>query len=372
MATVLTPPIEQVQEAAPQPRPARSERSTALDAYRGLIMILLVSTGFGFGALKQHPIWGHVAHQVDHVAWEGLVLWDLIQPAFMFMVGVAMPFSFAKRAAQGAGFGANFGHVAWRAVVLVFLSQLFTAVQSNKFEFGLINVLSQIAFTYTLSFLIMQLPFVWQAVSAAALLGLHWGLFLAFPASGGAFAQTGNIGQVIDQWLLGRNYSGYYVTINFISSTVTTLAGVWAGLLLRSERTQMEKLRIIVFSALGCLAGGLALALVNPMVKRIWTPSFTIYSLGWVLLGLAAMLWLVDMRGYRRLAFPMVVVGMNSIFAYCVFQLCRGGIHRAVGVFTGKFEWIGTLAPVLHATATFGVIWYVCHWLYQRRVFIKV
>jgi predicted acyltransferase len=354
-------------------RPGAGGRSVALDAYRGLIMILLVSHGFGFSGFKGHPVWGAIAAQLDHVAWEGMVLWDLIQPAFMFMVGVAMPFSFARRAAaEQGGFASNFLHVLRRCLILVFLSQLFTAVHSARFEFGLINVLSQIAFTYLICFLLMQVDFRSQVAAAFGLLAAHTLLFLRYPGPDGPFSQTGNVGQVIDQWLLGRNYSGLYVTINFVSSAVTTLFGVWAGMLLRSDRPQRDKLRILLWSAAGCVVTGVLLSQWVPMVKRIWTASFTLYSAGYVIAGLAAFVYLVDYRGWRRFAFPMVVVGMNSIFAYCISQLCRGGIHRATGVFTGKFEWIGTLAPVFHACATLGVIWYMCYWLYQRKAFVKV
>lgn len=347
----------------------KPERSVALDAYRGLIMIFLVSVGFGFGPLKDHPVWGAVAQQVEHVDWEGMVLWDLIQPAFMFMVGVAMPYSFASRA---AGFWKSFGHVLLRAAKLIFLSQLFVIVQEGKFQFGLINVLSQIAFTYTLCFLLMQLPPRLQAISAVSILALHWALFVLFPSPDGPFGKTGNVGQVLDLWLLGRNYSGYYVTINFLSCTTTTLAGVWAGYLLRSNRTEIEKLKLLVLCGFSSIAIGFALTPFNPMVKRIWTTSFTLASGGLVILGLAAFLWLIDMRGYKRLAFPLVVAGMNSIFIYVVSQLMRGSIHRTVGVFTGKFLWLGTLAPVAYACTTLLVIWYACYWLHQRKVFFKV
>lgn len=349
-----------------------TQRSAALDAYRGLIMLLLVSVGFGFPPLKDHPVWGVIANQMDHVPWQGMVLWDLIQPAFMFMVGVAMPFAFARRAAQGSSFAVQLVHVLKRCAILIFLSQLFTVAGDRKFEFGLINVLSQIAFTYLICFLLMRTSFAIQASAAAGLLAFHWGLFLAFPGPEGPFSQQGNVGQVIDQWLLGRNYSGAYVTINFISSAVTTLFGVWAGGLLRSSRTLNEKLRILLWWACGAIVCGVLLTWVNPMVKRIWTASFTLYSAGWVLLGLAAMVWLVDGKGWRRAAWPLTVIGMNSIFAYCVSQLMRGSIHRSVGVFTGNFQWIGTLAPVVHYTATAAVIWWMCWWLYKRGAVVKI
>lgn len=352
--------------------PSPGDRSLALDVYRGLIMVLLISHGFGLSALKDHPIGKYLAHQVDHVAWEGLVLWDLIQPAFMFMVGVAMPFAFARRAADGSGFWLSFAHVVKRSVILIFLSHLFIAVGSGKFQFGLINVLSQIAFTYLLCFLIMQLEFRLQVSAAVGLLAAHWLLFLQYPGPDVPFSQAGNVGQVIDQWLLGRNYSGYYVTINFISSTVTTLFGVWAGMLMRRPIALREKLRILLWWAGGCLIGGMLLTLVNPMVKRIWTASFTIYSGGLVILGLAAVIWLVEARGWKRFAMPFVWVGANSLFIYCVSQMAYGGISRGVGVFTGKFEWLGTLGPVAHATATLAVMWWMCRWLYQRKAFVKI
>lgn len=359
--------------AATSARPAAAgERLVALDAYRGLIMILLVSHGFGLGALKDLPFWRHLAYQVDHVQWEGLVLWDLIQPAFMFMVGMAMPYAFAKREAEGASYWGSFGHVLRRAATLIFLSQVFVAAGSGPFQFGLINVLSQIAFTYTICFLIMRLSFWNQVGCAIGLLAAHWLLFVAYPGPEGPFSRTGNAGQVIDQWLLGRNYSGLYVTINFISSAVTTLFGVWAGLLMRSSRTLNDKLRLLLWWACGSLIGGMLLSLANPMVKRIWTASFTIYSTGLVLLGLAAMIWLIDGRGWKWLAKPLVIVGANSIFAYCVAQLFYGQISRAVGVFSGKFLWLGAIAPVAHAVANLAVIYAMCWWLYQRKAFVKV
>ena len=350
------------------PAPASVERSLALDVYRGLIMILLVSHGFGLGTMTNNPIGQYLARQMDHVPWEGAVLWDLIQPAFMFMVGVAMPFAFAKR----QEFWPSLGHVAWRSAVLIFLSQLFGAVGSGKVEFGLINVLSQIAFTYLLCFLLLRLEFRNQVAAAAGLLVAHWLLFLRYPGPAGPFSQEGNIGQVIDQWLLGRNYSGYYVTINFISSTVTTLFGVWAGMLMRRPIELREKLRILLWWACGCLIGGMLLSLVNPMVKRLWTASFTIYSGGLVILGLAITIWLVDGRGWRRFAMPMVWVGTNSLFVYCFWQMGYGGLSRGVGAFTGKFAWLGALGPVAQACATLAVMIWICRWLYVRKAFVKI
>lgn len=357
--------------SSPSPLPS-AVRYVSLDAYRGFIMMLLVSVGLGFGALKGHAVFGVIAAQVDHVAWEGTVFWDLIQPAFMFMVGVAMPFAFARRLERGATFTGNLSHVVARSLKLIALAQVFGMWSRGELRFGLINVLSQIAFTYLICFLLMQLQFRWQVAGAAALLAGHTALFAIFPGPEGAFSRTGNIGQVIDLAVLGKTYPGHYVTINFITSAVTTLFGVWTGYLMMSGRSIASKMRIIALAALAGLAGGLALSPAIPIVKRIWTASFTLYSAGWVLLMLLAFVWLVELKGYRRLAFPLVVVGMNSIFVYVIFQMFRRGVENVVGALTGRFLWIGTLAPVAHATLTLAVIWYFCYWLYQRKIFFKL
>jgi heparan-alpha-glucosaminide N-acetyltransferase len=346
-------------------------RYLPLDAFRGFIMVLLVSHGFGFRAVGDVPVYRAIGAWFDHVPWEGGVFWDMIQPAFMFMVGVAMPFALARRAAQGATFRDNFRHVAIRSLKLILLSQILISIGAGKPGFQLINVLAQMAFTYFFCFLIMQWKFRTQAVAAGLILAAHWALFLLFPGPDGAFSKTDNIGAVIDR-ALGLHYSGYYVTINFVSSTVTTLFGVWTGLLLMSARPRREQMKILAYAMIAAFASGLALGQVNPLVKRIWTASFTLYSTGWVLFMLLGFYWLVEVRGYRKLVFPLLVVGMNSIFVYSLNQVLWGWIDRAAGVFTGRFTWLGTPAPVLQACAVLGVMWYLCYWLYQRKIFLKL
>ena len=143
---------------APPPKKPGAGRFASLDAYRGFIMFILAANGFGWRHLAKNPDFSWIAAQFEHVPWTGLVFWDLIQPAFMFMVGVAMPFAFANRLEQGASRSSIFRHVAWRSLMLIVLSQILMSVSGNRLHFQLINVLSQIAFTYFLSFLILQLP----------------------------------------------------------------------------------------------------------------------------------------------------------------------------------------------------------------------
>jgi heparan-alpha-glucosaminide N-acetyltransferase len=356
------------------PKTSAQQRYLALDAYRGFIMLVLVSGGFGLAELaKRRPAFTGIAQQFDHMPWEWITFWDLIQPAFMFMVGVAMPFALARRKEQGATGRQLFWHVAARSFRLILMSQILMSVGGGKLSFQLFNVLAQIGITYFLCYLIMQLKIRWQAVIAFLILAGYWAMFVAFPGTEGPFlSKTTNVGAVIDTYVFGHRNWDEWTTINFLTSTVTTLFGVWTGLLLQSGRSQMEKMRILAISAVACLGLGLIIHPWNPIIKRICTTSFTLYSAGWVLLMLVAFYWLVEIKGYRKWTFPLVVIGANSIFIYSVHMVLQGWLNRAVGVFTLRFTWLGDVAPVAQSCAVLLVLWYLCYWLYQRKIFFKL
>lgn len=382
MPTVLERPPIAVEKArepmrsedGPESLPSRSappERLISLDAFRGFIMVTLAARGFGLRVFEDDPAWGWLAGQFEHVAWEGIVFWDLIQPAFMFMVGLAMPFSVANRLKQGASSGEVWRHVLWRFGMLILLSQALISIGRGAPSFQLINVLSQIAFAYLICYGIMKLSFRGQVVAAGALLAGHWVLFALFPGSEGAFSKADNVGAVIDRFF-GLEYSGYYVTINFISSGVTMLFGVWAGYLMREPASHERRMKLLGAAIAGCFVLGYALEPLNPMVKRIWTASFTLASGAWVLMILLGFYWLVEVRGMKKLAFPLVVVGMNSIFIYSLHMVLHGWINRSVSVFTGSYAFLGDWGAVAQACSVFGVMWYLCYWLYQRKIFIRI
>lgn len=373
-----TLPSETAAAAVTQPVSPKPEKSTgrfvSLDAYRGFIMLLLTCHGFGFAALQAYPHWAWLARQVDHTEWTGVTFWDLIQPAFTFIVGVAMPFAFARRIEKGATSQALFGHVAWRALMLIVLSNVLSNFNSGQLhpQLQLINVLCQIAFGYVICFLITRLRFPLQIVSAVALLAGYWALFVLFPGPDGPFSKTGNIGAVIDQHLLGYNYSGYYTTINFLGNAVTILFGCWAGMLLQTGKSHAQKLKILLAAAASGFALGLALEPFNPMVKRLWTASFTFFSAGWVILMLVAFYWVVEVKQAKRWTFPLLVIGMNSIFIYSFSQVLRGWLDRGIRVFTGNFSFLGDLGAIPQNIVVFAVMWYMCYWLYQRKIFFKI
>ena len=337
-------------------------------------MLLLISHGFGlYDAFQKNSSASWIASQFDHAAWVGCTFWDLIQPAFTFIVGVAMPLSLARRAKEGGLRADLFRHVLWRAFVLIALSNVLSNwTGSSPPVLQLINVLCQIAFSYVICFAIMQLRFAWQVVAAVGLMAFHMGLFFALPGPAGPFDPTGNIGAVIDRVLLGYNYSGNYTTINFLGNAVTVLFGVWTGILLSSDRTHVERIKVLGVSSAACFALGLILQTWIPMVKRLWLPSFTFFSAGWVLLSLLVIYWLVEMKGWSRWTFPAVVIGTNCIFIYSFSQVLRGWLSRGLGNFTGQFWFLGPYGAIPHNLLVTAAMWYLCYWLYQRKIFFKI
>jgi predicted acyltransferase len=376
MATTVAQAGTVTAAAPPQRTPEKKPggRLISLDAYRGFIMLLLVSEGFGFSVLRNHAGWTWLGAQVDHAAWEGCTFWDLIQPAFTFMVGMSMPFALARRKEQGATTWELFRHVAWRAFALIVLSNIFSnwgARGALRLQF--INVLCQIAFGYVLCFFIMQMRFWRQVAVAAAILAGYWALFVAFPGPDGPWSKTGNIGAVVDLKVLGYNYSGHYTTINFIGNAMTILFGCWAGLLVRTARSHGYKLKVLGGCAAAAFALGLALEPAIPMVKRLWTVSFTFFSAGWVLLMLIAFYWIVEVKQAKRWTFPFLVLGMNSIFIYSLGQIgIKGWLNRGLSGFTGNFSVLGDLGMIPQHILVLAGLWYICYWLYQRKIFFKI
>lgn len=352
--------------------PSELRRFLPLDAFRGLIMILLVSDGFGFQRLVGNPRYHAIAVQFDHVPWVGAVFYDLIAPAFLFMVGMSMPFSLGRRTAQGATFRQNLRHVIARSLRLMVLSQILISIEANRLHFQMHNILTHIAVAYLLCFVIMQWKFSYQVAAAVFLLALHSGLFFLFPAPGGAFTKTGNFAAVLDRAIMGYNYESWTTNLNVISTSVTALFGVWAGNLLRSGRPRATQLKILALAMAGGFAGGLAISPWIPIIRRIWTASFALYSAGWVLVMFLALYLLIEVAGYRKWAFPLIVAGSNAIFLYSLDLILHHWLDGAVAVFTRRFAFVGTLAPVAQSCAVLLVMWLLCYWLYRRKIFLRL
>jgi len=389
---------------------AKPERLLSLDAYRGAIMLLMASSGLGLAEVaKQFPasqVWQFLGHHADHAMWTGCTLWDLIQPAFMFMVGVALPWSLANRRARGSAFGQMFGHALWRSLVLVLLAVFLSSAGDRQTDWVFTNVLAQIGLGYPFLFLLAFARPRTQWLAALGILLGYWLLFCFYPLPPAAFdwASVGigsdwsrlsgfaahweknvNLAAVFDQWFLNlfpRDQlflfnSGGYQTLNFIPSLTTMIFGLLTGQLLRSKLSLMQKLtRLFSFGLAGILLGkAIALAGLCPIVKRIWTPSWTLYSGGWVVLLLAAFVALVDWRGWKRWAFILIVAGLNPITLYFMWQLLVEFVIDTTKRHLGQhiFESLGVVyAPILEHLAVLAVFWLVLLWMYRRKIFLRI
>jgi heparan-alpha-glucosaminide N-acetyltransferase len=386
-------------------------------------------------------VWKFLAYQTDHVGWVGCGFWDLIQPSFMFMVGVAMPFSFATRAGKGASPWDNVLHVAFRSVLLVVLGVFLSSNGAHQTNYTFVNVLTQIGLGYPVLYLLLGRGWKLQLTAAVAILVGYAALFVLYPLppAGFDYAKVGvkpaeqavfddpyaahwnknsNVAADADKWLLHQlprekpfefNEGGYQ-TLNFVPSIATMLFGLMAGEWLRTGRSKSRKLLGLVGAGLVCLAAGLAIdhtiwpdwladgagrlaeALglsgspffertwtLCPIVKRIWTPSWAVFSTGWTLLMLAGFFWVIDIVGWRRWSFPLVVVGMNSIAMYVMAQLMKGWVrgtlktHFGQDIFSGPpGSFLGTYGPILDAAAILFVLWLVCLWMYRQKVFVRI
>jgi predicted acyltransferase len=396
------------------PAPGRLQ---SLDAYRGLIMVALAFNGFGLAAtarnhLKTAPesgFWQAVRHQFSHVEWVGCSFWDLIQPSFMFMVGVSMAYSYLKRQQQGESWGRMFGHACWRGLVLIALGIFLISNSARSTNWSLTNVLTQIGLGYPFLFLLWGRSLRTHVITAVALLLGTWLLYSSYPHAGidpakgapevgvsAAWAQehlvgispawhkNANVGHAVDTWLLNKLprrepftfNSGGYLSINAIASLATMLFGLMCGELLRSARLPRRKLLVLVIAGLGGLAAGVIMHwLGSPLVKRIWTPSWAVYSTGWCCLILAALYAVIDLRQWRAWSFPLVVVGMNSIAIYAMGMLLRGWTAKTLETHLGEdlFDIFGTAnAPFVQATMVGLVFWLVCWWMYRRKIFLRI
>ncbi len=390
-------------------------RLVSLDAYRGFIMLMLAAETWGFPQVaKNFPdnqVWVFLGHQFSHVEWVGCSFWDLIQPAFMFMVGVSMAYSCVSRQAKGQSWRRMFGHAVYRSVVLVLLGVFLYSNNEPQTNFVFKNVLAQIGLGYTFLFLLWNRPQWVQAIAAAVILIGYWAWFALYPlpAEGFDYRSVGlaenrqyltgfqahwekgtNAAAAFDQWFLnlfprkdGKPFvfdGGGYYTLNFIPSLATMIFGLMTGELLRSDRSNQQKLMHLVGWGFAGLVVGALLAVIGicPMVKRIWTPTFGIYSTGWVLLMLAAFYAVIDCWGKKRWSWPLVVVGMNSLAIYLMSQLLRPWLGKTLQIHFGSevFTLFGLIedgySPIVQHSLLVLCLWLACVWMYRQKIFVKI
>jgi heparan-alpha-glucosaminide N-acetyltransferase len=350
--------------------------------------------------------WSVLAFNQSHVPWAGCSLHDMIQPSFSFLVGVALPYSIASRVAKGGTFGRMFGHALWRSLLLVALGIFLRSARGPITNFTFEDTLTQIGLGYPFLFLLGFRPPRWQWGALAAILTGYWLAWALYPAAGPGYNwqsvgvppdwpyhytgfaahwnKNANLGLAFDQWFLNvfprvRPFvanGGGYLTLSFIPTLGTMILGLIAGRWLRAAAPRIPMRRLVIAGIIGLASGALLHFLgICPVVKRIWTPSWTLFSGGICFLFLAAFGWVLDVKGYRRGAYPLVVIGMNSIAAYLIahwFQRFFADSLR-INLGTAPFRAFGpALEPLLLGAAVLSCYWLVLFWMYRRKIFIRI
>lgn len=362
-----------------------ARRLLSLDVMRGLIMILLAAESCmlyeSLHELKWNGIAGSLVEQFFHHPWHGLRFWDLVQPAFMTMAGSAMFISYHYKSIKGVSWQQNFKHIAIRCFKLFICGTALHCVYAGKVVWELWNVLTQLSFTTIIAYLIIRRSAVFQVVFSVGLLLLTELLyrFVLMPGYDQPFITGHNFGNWMDMILMGKVNSDGWVAINIIPTAAHTIWGVLAGKLLISQKTSTEKIRYLFIAAAVCLLSGYALDILNitPIIKRIATSSFALASEGWVLLILAFLYWLTDVKQWNKYAWVFTVVGMNAIFIYLFFETVgHQWVNGAIAIFVKGFIGFAAVSEnwlnVLSAIAALFAEWCLCYWLYKKKIFFKL
>lgn len=350
-------------------------------------MFLLVAEGTAlWNVLVMEPVAGTFLEpffmQFHHHPWHGLRFWDLIQPFFMFIVGVAMPFSYAKRRKMGESKNKITRHIIQRCIILLAFGVGLHCGYSHKLVWELWNVLSQLSMTIIIAYFLMRYKWSVQIAVSFGLLILTEVAYRTFPIEGfnQPFVKDHNFGSWMDLVLMGKiNNGGGWVAINFIPTAAHTIWGVVAGQILMSGKSQMEKFKIIAISGVTILAAGYLLDLTSltPIIKRICTSSFVLASGGWALLALAFSYWVIDIKKNTRWVFFFTIVGMNSIFIY-VFMGTVGEqwLNDFVAIFTeGILSWFGAsefVMKLITSLSILGLEWLLCYYLFIKKIFFRI
>lgn len=398
--------------------PPPAARVTAIDAYRGFVMFLMMAEVLHLGQMAKtfpdSPVWQTLGWHQSHVEWRGCTLHDLIQPSFSFLVGVAVPLSIASRTAKGQSFARMALHAVLRAAILVLLGVVLRSLRKDRTNWTFEDTLSQIGLGYVFLFLLGFAKPVWRWAALGGILVGYWALFAAWPAPGPDFDwkavgvsekfdehqqgfaahwdKNSNPAYAFEQWLyrnhfwrVSQNNGGGYATLSFIPTLGTMILGLIAGAWLKEMGPKWPAVGRFALIGVPLLAAGYALDYLGvcPVVKRIWTPSWVLFSGGWCFLLLALFTAATDAAGYTGWSYPLRVIGANSIVAYCMADTppvreLLAGSATAPGFFQTHFgptvfQLFGKeYQPFVTGVVLLTLYWLILWWLYRNRVFVRI
>jgi predicted acyltransferase len=359
-------------------------RVTSVDFFRGITMFLLVGEStrlyHHIESVEGSSVMDWFGRMFTHHEWHGLHFWDLIQPFFMFIVGVAIPFAVANRLKKGDSEDTIRAHAMKRAFLLLFFGWGLYCVSAGDIVWRFQNVLAQLAVTYMVAFLIMKKSFPFQIAFTLVILLLTDLAYRFFPVEGfnHPFVPYENLGSWVNNKIEGVEKSSIWASLNAIPTIAHTVWGVLCGLLLMSNRRAEEKIKLLVIAGGACLVIGYALdwLSITPIIKKIATSSFVFASGGWSILALCFSYWLIDVKNeFARGSKFFIIVGMNSIFIYLFMHV--GGANIISELFTpftkAFFSWGGELTVgIITSILVWAALWYLCYWLYKKKIFFKI
>ncbi|MFN7925064.1 MAG: DUF5009 domain-containing protein [Bryobacteraceae bacterium] len=407
MSAIAAPaPVSSVPNV-PATAPARN---SAIDVYRGFVMFLMMAEVLHLArvsrAVPDSWLWSALAYHQTHVDWAGCSLHDLIQPSFSFLVGVALPYSIASRMAKGKSFGPMLWHAIWRSQILIWLGVFLRSMSRLQTNFTFEDTLSQIGMGYPILFLLGFKPRRWHWIALAVILVGYWAAFALYPAPPADFNwgavgvpadwqhhytglaahwdKNSNMGAAFDRWFLNlfprpkpfEFNGGGYLTLSFIPTLGTMILGLICGSWLRESAPAIPYRKFLI-AGVALLAGGLFTHFTGlcPVVKRIWTPSWTLFSGGCCFLLTAAFHWICANATGAKAMFWLAVIGMNSIAAYLIAHLWDGFILQSFKIHLGQdvFKIFGAAyEPFLGGVGILAMFWLILYWMYQRKLFLRI
>ena len=362
-------------------QPVPSQRLSSLDAFRGFAVagMLLVNNP---GTWDKNVVPGILFH----AEWHGCTFADLIFPFFLFAVGMAMPFSDARKRELGVPAWKGILVAARRAVLLYLLGALLKSASINApvLHFG---ILQRIGVLYFIVYLLLPLRARWQAAIGVVLLFVWWAILAFVRGPGvipGSFERDVNAAQYIDNMILAPG--DLETIISMIPGISTVLFGVLVGRYLMVQKDQRTIMRLLGIAGIAGIVTGLVWDTVVPLNKILWSSSFAVYTAGWSCLVFLLFYWVIDVRKNAKLAFPLVVYGMNAITLYVFTGLFvrwimlgwkvqyNGATTSMVGYFYKTFASFAgpTIGSLLYSLMIIFIGWLLCFWMYRRNLFLKV
>jgi len=366
---------------------APTERLISLDAFRGAIIALMV--------LVNDPGDGrHVYGPLNHAEWNGWTITDVVFPSFLWILGVAMTFSMAKRLAAGNSRARIFTQALRRAATLFALGLFLYALP--KFDLStllVLGVLQRIAICYAIAAAIYLTTGVrGQILWIVSLLTAYWLIMkLALvPAYGAGYLDVErNFAHYVDRLILGRHNYAHTKTwdpeglVSTLPAIATALFGILAGSLLRARRALAERTTWMFLAGNLLIAAGLICDIWLPINKKIWTSSFALFMAGLDFVMLAIAVWWVDGLGHRQAVKPLVILGMNAIAVYMTSEILDGMLHTiqlSSGVSAHVWIYDRVFAPLaspMNASLLYALIYtllmyLIAYGMYRRGWFWRV